>query len=1053
MLSAILALALAAAPLSDTTHLVLVATTDVHGHATAWDYVGGKSFPGGLTRAATIIDSLRARYRGEVLVVDAGDLIQGDPLATYFATMKPRDPHPVLEAMNVSGYDAATPGNHDFDYGVDFMRRALGGATFPYVSGNIFTLPGDTLLYPPYVILPRAGVRVAIAGFTTPGVMVWDQEHLSGRLRVVPIGRVAARVLADMRKDADVAIVLIHSGMDGRASYDTAGVGDENVAASLAALPSKPDVVIVGHSHREMRDSMLHGVHFVQPKPYGQSVSVVHIDLVRTGRNGAGSESRDASHGRWKVISIRGELVPTAEVAPSATLAKRLAPAHAAVLDWVNTPLGEAGAPMLAGLARAEPTPLLSFINAVQRQHTGADLSAAAAFNLRAGFRQGQIRLADVAAIYPYENTLRAIRISGAQLTAYLEQSARYYAVDSSGRVALNDSIPGYNYDVVSGASYEIDLRRPPGSRIRNLAVRHRAVEPTDSFTLAINSYRQAGGGGFAMLKGAPVVYDRGENVRDLLVDAIRKEGRLDPAKYAEENWRIVPEEAADAIRQLFGGATLNAGDNAPADSTALRILTIGDFHGALLARVQPWSGGRPVGGAAALKAWMDSAEAACGCPTLRLDAGDEMQGTVISNLVRGRSTIAAFNKMGVDVAAIGNHDFDWTLDTLRQRMAESRYPWLSANIFDSLTGQRPAWAVPYAMVTKGGLRIAVVGYSEPETKELVKAGHLRGLRFGRGAGAIRDVLDDVRRQHPDVTVLLAHAGAVCDSAGCSGEIIDLARELGPGSADVIVAGHTHRLVNTIVAGIPIVEARWSGAALGIVDLARARGGGWRAWARVRVVEPDSVTPDAALAALVESYRRRTDSVANRVIATVKLPLPKRDGAAAQYELGQLIADAQRNATRADVAIVNNGSIRAPGLPAGAITYGQAFEVQPFEDQLVKLTVSGRLLKQALEHALAGDAPEAHVSGITVRYDLHRPVGKRIRQVHLTNGREVDDDGRYSLTVNDFIATGGDGYDMLVGAPAEQTGMVDLEALVRYLRRLPQPVEPPELGRLLPISR
>jgi 2',3'-cyclic-nucleotide 2'-phosphodiesterase (5'-nucleotidase family) len=219
MLSVLAALTLTLTPtltaaVQDSAHVVVVATTDVHGHATDWDYVRDRSSGGGLTRVATVVDSLKALYPGQVLVVDAGDLLQGDPLATFFGRVQPRDPHPVIEAMNLAGYDVATPGNHEFDWGVSALRRAISGAAFPYVSGNIYTMPADTLLYPAYAVLHRSGLRVGVAGFTTPGVMVWDRDQLDGKVRVERIPSAAARVLEAMRRQVDLAVVLAHSGMD-----------------------------------------------------------------------------------------------------------------------------------------------------------------------------------------------------------------------------------------------------------------------------------------------------------------------------------------------------------------------------------------------------------------------------------------------------------------------------------------------------------------------------------------------------------------------------------------------------------------------------------------------------------------------------------------------------------------------------------------------------------------------------------------------------------------------------------------------------------------------
>src|SRR5512141_645130 len=262
---------LALAP-SDTGRVVVVATTDVHGYVTEWDYLQNAAWPGGLTRAATAIDSLREKYPGQVVLVDAGDALSGSPLAAYFGRATSRDQHPVIDAMNTIGYDAATPGDHEFDFGLEAFNRALGGSNFAWVSGNIRVLPQDTLALRSYIVVQRNGVRVAITGFTTPVAMVWSRDKLRGRLRVDRIEPAVVPVLREMQQDADVTIVLMHSGLDGYSSYDTTGVGGENVGARAVSGPLRPDLVVVGHSHQEMADSVLDGVHFVQPRPEGRSL-------------------------------------------------------------------------------------------------------------------------------------------------------------------------------------------------------------------------------------------------------------------------------------------------------------------------------------------------------------------------------------------------------------------------------------------------------------------------------------------------------------------------------------------------------------------------------------------------------------------------------------------------------------------------------------------------------------------------------------------------------------------------------------------------------------
>src|SRR5258706_555203 len=365
----------------DSAHVVIVATTDVHGHVLGWDYVKGQAGPGGLSRAATIVETLRAQYPGQVVLVDAGDLLQGTLLATYYGREHPQRPHPIVDALNALQYDAATPGNHDFDFGADLLLQASGDATYRYVSANIVRgRGGDTLVFP------------------------------------------AATVI--------------------------------------------------------------NGVHFVQPRNFALSLSVVHVWFRRAA-------------GRWQVDRMRADLIPLATVPELPRFQRRATQAHDLARAWGETALGSAGAGFDARLARAQDSPLLDFINEVQRRAAGADLSAAAAFDTGAELPAGEVRLRDVFGIYPYENTLRAVRISGQQLREYLEQSARYYRTYAPGQPVINDNVPGYNYDVVSGVQYNLDLTRPAGQRVRGLSYHGRLVQPADSFTLAVNSYRQAGAGGF----------------------------------------------------------------------------------------------------------------------------------------------------------------------------------------------------------------------------------------------------------------------------------------------------------------------------------------------------------------------------------------------------------------------------------------------------------------------------------------------------------------------------------------------------------------------------
>ena len=1020
---------------TDTAHVVIVATTDVHGRVLGWDYVRDAAAPGGLSRAATAVETLREQYPGQVVLVDAGDLIEGNPFAAYYAKQDSQRPHPVVDAFNAMQYDAATPGNHDFDFGSDLLARATGDATYHYVSANIFKGATDSLIFPPYVVVVRGGVKVGITGFTTPGVMLWDRAQLGGlggdRIQVRRIAETAP--LALRRLDlagVDLKVVLVHSGLYEPSTYDTTGIGPENAALSLASIPlpaPRPDLVIVGHTHKEMRDYVVNGVHFAQPRNGALSLVAVHVGLVR-------------EQAGYRITSVRSELIPLAATPEQRRFARRFAAAHERVRAWAATPLGAAGPGFAARYGRAEDTPLVDFINDVLRRRARADLAATPDFDLAAGLPEGDVRVRDVAGVYPYENTLRAVRISGSQLKAYLEQSARYFRTYQPGAPALNDSVAGYDFDVVSGVSYVIDLTQPVGQRVRGLAFRGRAVAATDSFTLALSSYRQSGGGGYTMLAGARVVYDRGESIRDLLAAEIRSRGRVAaPATYTP-SWSIAPPEAHTALQRAFAPPVPTA---SRADSALLRVLAINDFHGALAPQVWPWSEGRAVGGAAALKPWLDSLARACFCTSIRLDAGDEMQGTPVSNFNFGRPAIAALNALGIDAAAIGNHEFDWGVDTLRARMADAHYRFVAANITDSARTAQPEWAVPFTVVERDGARVAVIGLALPSTPVTTAPRNVRGLAFGDGAAAVRRVLPQARVAASYV-IVLAHVGAFCDgdaaAAACHGEIIDLARGLDSGSVDLIVSGHTHSLVNTVVNGIPIVQARSSGAGIAVVDFVRVGGTHREVRARIETPFTDRVRLDPALAEALRLDQQSIASITSRPVAQFASAL-RRSGD--EYGLGRLIADAQRNVAKTDVALVNNGGIRTD-VAAGVATYGDLYDVEPFQNRLLRLAVSGKVLREALEHAVAGVRPDAHIAGIEVWYDPRKPAGERIQKLRLTGGRSVDEARTYTLAVADFLATGGSGYAMLRGAVSAEVGVTDLDALIQYLAVLRQPIAAPE---------
>ena len=508
------------------TDLVLLGTTDVHNRLWPYDYYTGKELPYGLARLKPLIDSVRSTHAGSTYLFDSGDILEGNPLGYVSAKLYANQPNANIVAMNLLHYDASTIGNHEFNYGLQTLNKAVGDATFPFVTANIFRSGTQQHAFVPYVLIPHVmtsgdTIVIGVTGNTPPGVAVWDKANVQGILDFHDVVASLKPVVHEMKqRGADVVVVLSHGGLSGT-SYDTIATGlpPENESARLAHEVPDIDVIFMGHTHVEVTDTSINGVLLTQAKNWAQSLSAVTLKL----------ERRAASD--WIVVDKHARILRPDSTRADTAFLDALRSAHERTIAYVNSVVGTSSARIDAREAREKDTPIIDFINEVQRKVSGADLSAAAAFDVNAVIPKGPVKISDIAGLYIYDNTLKAVRITGAQLRAYLEKSAEYFDP--------NAKIPGYNFDMVSGVDYTIDASKPNGQRITRLLYKGSPVRDDQTFTMAVNNYRQGGGGGFSMVADAPVVYDRQEDIKDLLIEEIRKRGTLRPEDYFTQNWTL----------------------------------------------------------------------------------------------------------------------------------------------------------------------------------------------------------------------------------------------------------------------------------------------------------------------------------------------------------------------------------------------------------------------------------------------------------------------------------------------------------------------------------
>ncbi|GGU69648.1 bifunctional metallophosphatase/5'-nucleotidase [Streptomyces daghestanicus] len=547
--------------------LTVLGTTDLHGHVFNWDYFKDAEYADaagnaqGLARVSTLVNQVREeKGRENTLLLDAGDTIQGTPLTYYFAKVDPITAeggpvHPMAQAMNAIGYDAVALGNHEFNYGIETLRKFEEQCDFPLLGANAVDAKTLRPAFPPYFmktfrVKGAPPVKVAVLGLTNPGIAVWDKAYVQGRLAFPGLEEQAAKWVPKLRSmGADVVVVSAHSGTSGTSSYGDQVPYVENAAANVARLVPGIDAILVGHAHVEIAEQRVvnevtgREVVLSEPLCYAERLSLFDFGLVH-------------EQGRWRVESVRASLRDSSTVADDPRITRLLKDEHALVVAYVNQVVGTATQTLTTVEARYKDAPIIDLITKVQEDVVRAALAGteyaslpvlaqASPFSRTSEIPAGEVTIRDLSSLYVYDNTLVAKVLTGAQVREYLEYSAEYFARTAAGAAVDVEKLtnaggrPDYNYDYVSGLSYEIDIARVAGSRIRNLTFGGAALEDGQRFVLAVNNYRANGGGAFPHVASAPEVWSESTEIRTRIAEWVTAKGVLDPADFASVDWRL----------------------------------------------------------------------------------------------------------------------------------------------------------------------------------------------------------------------------------------------------------------------------------------------------------------------------------------------------------------------------------------------------------------------------------------------------------------------------------------------------------------------------------
>jgi 2',3'-cyclic-nucleotide 2'-phosphodiesterase / 3'-nucleotidase len=538
-------------------HVVILSTTDMHGRIFPIDYYTNKYDNVGIAKVATLVKEAR-KNDPDLMLVDSGDTIQGTPLEYFHNKRNNTPPDPMMLAMNALKYDSMTVGNHEYNFGLQVLNKARSEAQFPFLSANTYDTGTSNTHYKPYIVKEVQGVRVGVLGLTTPGIPNWENKPNYAGLEfheTVSEAKKWVPILRDKEK-ADIVVIAMHMGIeeDLRTGIPSPSqVPNENAAIAIARQVPGVDVILMGHTHRDVPSLTVNSNFFMILKPDAKGGAVFNQQptegVLLTQANRWASHvaradlylEKDPS-GSWHVVAKSSRTIPVTEKTEiDPEIAKLGEPYDKETQAWLGRAIGDSSEELTARDCRFHDTAIIDLIQRVQLEAGKADVSLAACFNPSARIPKGQVTVRDIAGLYEYENTLVTLELTGQQLKDALEHSARYFKEYQPGK-SLNDlvdtRIPGYNFDVAEGVTYDIDITKPFGHRILNLKFKGQPLAMTQKLRVVTNNYRVNGGGGFTMYKDAPVVYRSSEEVRELIIDWVERNKTV-PTQ-TENNWRIV---------------------------------------------------------------------------------------------------------------------------------------------------------------------------------------------------------------------------------------------------------------------------------------------------------------------------------------------------------------------------------------------------------------------------------------------------------------------------------------------------------------------------------
>ncbi|PEL13441.1 bifunctional 2',3'-cyclic-nucleotide 2'-phosphodiesterase/3'-nucleotidase [Bacillus sp. AFS017336] len=1144
----------------DLVNFRIMETTDIHTNLLNYDYYKDAAYEKvGLAKTATLVKEARKEVQNNVLV-DNGDLIQGTPLGTYEAKIDPLkkgEVHPVFKAMNIMGYDIATLGNHEFNYGLDFLNEAYNDADFPYINANVYVDDhdknpnNDKNKFNPYKIINKKVIdeqgkkhviKIGFIGFVPPQISEWDKANLDGKVITKNIVETAKKFIPEMRKDgADVIVAMTHSGFNANKE------NTEDVIYTLSEVPGI-DAITFSHTHKVFPatseatlDALFLGADKKPLPGVDNSKGTINgVPAVQAGYGGGSLGLIDLTlkkeKGKWSVVNSKsstreiyedvkdpatGKTITKSTVAPDQEIVKAVKPNHDATVKYVNTPIGTTTDDIHSYFSLIQDDPSIQVVTNAQKWFVEKYisekkpeykelpiLSVGAPFKAgRNGvaeyteIKKGDLTIRSAGDLYLYDNTLKAIKVKGSVVKEWIEMTAgKYNQIDptkTEEQALLNPAFPVYNFDVIDGVNYQIDVTKPAkydingklvnsnSSRVVNLTYNGQPVDLNQDFIVVTNNYRAGGGGNFPGVKGSELVVDSADENRQILMDYISESKTITPT--ADNNWSIAPisgnvnvtftssPRAEEFIKSESNISYTNKTDNAgfgifkldlataPKENIKVQLLGLNDLHGQLDTDTKVTVNGQELltGSMEYTAAAMKEHEAE-NPNTLLVHAGDMIGGSpLISALFQDEPTVEVMEAMGFDVGTVGNHEFDEGIAELKRMINGGEhpngtkgydgmnFPVIAANAYDSSTGQ--LITQPYAIKEVGGKKIGFIGVVTQETPNMIVRKGNETLEIRDEVEAINHYTDILKKQGIKAIVVLAHNPTLQTGKADLYDASDIAEKVDD-EVDVIFAAHNHVFNNKEVDNKLIVQAYSYGSAFSDVDLEldAVTGDIVKKEAEVVTVYQKDYTPDPTISSIMKKYEDLIAPIKAEIVGDSMQNLPKGYPSSDNYgdlALGNLIADGMKVAMNADFAMMNGGGVRAP-LNAGQVTFGDLFSIQPFGNVLNKVMLSGQDIETVLNNQITDKGLDFHIAGFKYTWDSST---RKVVDIFFSNGSKIDPNEEYSVVVNNYMY-GNVKYGIGELSTNLEVGPEDLQATVDYVKSLSRPFTYEVEGRIQKVN-